>query len=515
MSRLRISIATTYRTVATALAAWMLLWTYLSWPYGQDDALIHLRYADHLLHQHMVSYDGIHPSFGSSSLLYLALLTCLRAFTDSPVLPRAVSSVAHVLLFFGIAVGLERALKNAFRVVWLFAMLLLAILVMPSAVRWLDDGMETSLCLCLVALLVFALTRLAKHGPTLHGFLWLAVLGFLLVLARVELLLLTGIAALMLFSAQSRPASLRDKLLHSAAPLLGGLTAAALIVGFMHSLLPDTAVAKSAGIISWRSSLIMTASVLESSFTFGSVLVLLWLLSFSVLAARRFTFATLAANSLFPCVVLLAALRGQVIQGVRYLEWTVFFSVLWNVLQLAELPSAFPQRVTRFAALAAYALFAVLFLGVPVEAHFLRPVFDARGGTLNRFRTEHLELLRDQHGIAADVGMIGYFTQAGICDPFGLVDGRDFARLSYPQRLTACAASKPDFLFASQDLIGDLLPQLGLDSWVSCGSYSFANIKYHDVHYLLAPPWNAALVCKATGQSPVPLKQVLAEHEKL
>jgi len=503
-----------YRIVTVLLAAWMLVWICLSWPYGQDDALIHLRYADHLLHQHIVSYDGVHPSFGTSSLLYLVLLTFLRAFTTSPVLPRAVSSIAHILLFFGVAFVLERALKNAPRYLWLFAMLLLAVLVMPSAVRWLDDGMETSLCLGLVALLVFAVARLSKYEARPRDLLWLAVLGFLLVLARVEFLLLTGFASLMLFSAQPHPEGLRGKLLCRAAPLLGGLAAAGLIVVCMHSLLPDTALAKSIGLMNWQVSLSMTASILRSSFTFGIVLLLLWLLSFAVLAARRCSFATLVANSLFPCVVVLSALRGQIVQGIRYLEWTIFFSVLWNILQLAELPAALPQWMTRFAALAAYGLCAVLLVAAPLEAHYLRPVFDSRGGTLNRFRDQHLELLHDQHGIAADVGTIGYFTQAGICDPYGLVDGRDFARLSYEQRLTVCIASKPDFLFASQDLIGDLSFPLGLNSWVSCGSYSFANIKYQDVHYLLAPPWNAALVCKATGRSPVPLQQAMADRER-
>lgn len=501
-----------YRILTVLLTAWMLVWICLSWPYGQDDALIHLRYADHLLHQHIISYDGVHPSFGSSSLLYLALLTFLRAFTESPILPRAVSSIAHVLLFLGVALGLERALKNAPRIAWLFTMLLLVILVMPSAIRWLDDGMETSLCLGLVALLVFALTRCSLK-PTPRGLVWLALLGFLLVLARVEFLLLTGYASLMLLFLQPPQPNKLSRILCSAAPLLGGLIAASLIVLLMHALLPDTAVAKSSGSIHWQGSLYMTASILISSFTFGIFSLLLWLLSFAVLTARRLTFATLVANSLFPCVVLLSALRGQIVQGIRYLEWTLFFSILWNILQLAEFPAELLRKKARFESLfataAAYALFALLVVAAPLEARLLRPVFDSRGGTLNRFRTEHLDLLRNQHGIAPDVGMIGYFTQADICDPFGLVDGRDFARLNYHQRVAACIATKPDFVFASQDIIGELWVPLGFNTWSSCGTYTFANIKYLDQHYLLAPPWNAALVCKATGQQPVPLKNIL------
>ena len=149
----------TYRGLTVVFALWLLVWLRLSWPAMQDDALIHLRYAVNLLQHHMISYDGVHPDYGTSSLLYVWLLAGLREFFTSPVLPREVSSVFHVLLFGGLVWGFARALRSAPRLAWGFAMLLLAVLVMPMAVRWLDDGMETSLTLCLVSLIAFSISR--------------------------------------------------------------------------------------------------------------------------------------------------------------------------------------------------------------------------------------------------------------------------------------------------------------------------------------------------------------------
>src|SRR6202789_1710506 len=149
-----------YRSLTILLAIWLLVWLKLSWPAVQDDAFIHLRYAVNLLRFHMISYDGAHRDYGTSSLLYVWLLAGLRTLFQSPVLPRAVSSVFHVMLFAGLAWAFPGALRSAPRLAWAFALLLLTILVMPMAVRWLDDGMETSLTLCLVSLIAFAVSRL-------------------------------------------------------------------------------------------------------------------------------------------------------------------------------------------------------------------------------------------------------------------------------------------------------------------------------------------------------------------
>ena len=70
------------------LAVWLAIWLAISWPGVQDDALIHLRYASFLNTRHFITFDGVHPSFGASSLLYVGLLALLRSLTKSPLLSR-------------------------------------------------------------------------------------------------------------------------------------------------------------------------------------------------------------------------------------------------------------------------------------------------------------------------------------------------------------------------------------------------------------------------------------------
>ena len=74
----------TYRIALPLLGAWLAGWMYLSWAAIQDDALIHLRYADNLFLYHFITYDGVHGDYGASSLLYVALLAVLRGLTASP-----------------------------------------------------------------------------------------------------------------------------------------------------------------------------------------------------------------------------------------------------------------------------------------------------------------------------------------------------------------------------------------------------------------------------------------------
>jgi hypothetical protein len=89
----------TYRIAVPLMATWLVICIVFSWASILDDALIHLRYADNLLRTHQITYDGVHPNYGVSSLLYVSLLAVLRGFITSPNLPRGVSSTVHLLLF--------------------------------------------------------------------------------------------------------------------------------------------------------------------------------------------------------------------------------------------------------------------------------------------------------------------------------------------------------------------------------------------------------------------------------
>jgi hypothetical protein len=515
-------MAKIYRSLTVVFALWLLVWLRLSWPAMQDDAFIHLRYAVNLLQHHMISYDGVHPDYGTSSLLYVWLLAGLREFFTSPVLPRAVSSVCHVLLFGGLAWGFARVLRGAPRLAWGFAMLLLAVLVTPMAVRWLDDGMETSLSLCLAALIAFAVSRLGhSERVSSKSAAWMFVLGFVATLARVEYLLLLSVASLTLFCtrlsllverAGGVSLSARVRLaMRCAAPLVGSLLAAALIFFTMHGLVPDTAIAKAFGLGEWQSTLSMTLSAIVASLSFGMVLVGLWVLTAAAAISytRRVTLPIMAVNSLFPITVGLAALRGQQVQGIRYFAWTLLFPIVWNMLELrwsARKPAPSIDRTLRFAS---YGLAAVLVALLPIESVLLNREFRARKEALAEFRAQHLEQLRSMKLVAFDVGYIGYFTQSPVCDMAGLVNGRARAALSLEDRVVLCAAERPPYAFVSGFSMGVLNNRLDLKDWSICSVYDMANLRASDVHYLIASPAATAEVCAAAGNAPEPLAPVL------
>ncbi len=508
-----------YVWVASLLTVWLLLWIGLSWPYSLDDALIHLRYADHLLHQHRITYDGVHASFGTSSLLYVSLLAGLRALTASPLLPRVVTSVVYVGLFASLAVALYRGLRQAHALpaaVWLMAMALLAVTVAPSAVRWLDDGMETGLVFLdalLGVLLLRAITQSSRLPPRLLVYAF--VYGLLTVLLRVELLMLVGCLSLMAglrrFTGRDDRLAMEHPvraLVAAAMPVLGGLAAGGLIVLTMGALLPDTALAKAFGAGAWQDTFQMTAVTVASSFSFGMGLLLLWLGSVAALTAwDRVRLADLPGNLLFPLVLLASAVRGQQIQGIRYFGWTLFFPLLWNLLRVAEEGQRPAPGFARGLRACLLLFLAALVPASAWESKIFHRLFADRGAALNQFREQaQLGSLHGQLGIAEDVGFVGYFTQGNICDPYGLVNGRAAAKLKYAQRFDGCMAMHPVFAFGSREFLQKVEFQQSLVGWSVCGAYPFDNVHSRDVHYLAVAPRQAGAACPSTA---APIAEVL------
>ena len=497
-----------YRWAAPVLGLWLVSWILLSWAGVQDDAFIHLRYADNLFRTHLITYDGVHPNYGASSLLYVYLLSFLRAFTSSPDLPRTVSSCVHLLLLAGLGLLFLRAVPRESHLARVLGLTTLLLSVMPSAVRWLDDGMETGLVLCFIALLCWVIFRqTARPAITALQYLACVLLGFFTVLLRTELILPCGLAFAILawqgFVAPVNPAKPDGRVkavLSGSHLLLGGILALAYIRIKMHFLLPDTALAKSSGEPAWGVTLYVTSKVLAGALTFGAGMLLFWLLTIVLLMrARRFTMSALFANSVFPILLFLAAQRGQQIQGARYFAWTFLFSILWNILELGRLPANPPQ--SRLGSGFAYCFLALLLLALPSESRALYPMLKSRSTLLQQFESEHLERFEGKRGVAVDVGLIGYFSRADICDLAGLINGREKARASVSERITGCVASHPDFLFFDAATIDDARPYLSLSDWQVCSFYDFNNVNSSNRHYLLVPRATAIEECKEISNS--------------
>jgi hypothetical protein len=500
------------RLVIVLFGVWLACWLVLSWPAVQDDALIHLRYADYLWQRHFITYDGIHPSYGTSSLLFVGLLAALRSFTASAELSRAVSTFFHVLLFAGVASYALFALRKTrswLRLLWLALLLLLAV---PSAVRWLDDGMETGLVLCFVGVVAWQTHRLSLRDPGVAGCVVSAALGFALVLLRTELASVALLASLTLWLARTGSGAKWGGLFRSSHFTVGAVCAAILIRLWLHSFLPDTALAKSHGIAAFGSSLQAAATVLTGAMLFGLGLCALWLLTAAFALRQRDArmLPTLAANALFPLVLLASCLRGQEIQGARYLVWCFFFSIAWNLLELARSDE---ESVTATWATYVVAAFVVLCLIVlPVESKLMYRVLRTRVHTMQQFRSEDLaSALYGQLGVASDVGYISYFSDDAICDLAGLVNGRAAAQLTPLQREQGCAAEHPGFALVNASQAGALAEYLDLKTWRVCGAYDFGNLRVPDRHFLLVKPELAKAACHATGFAAAPSATAMVE----
>lgn len=498
----------TYRWAVPVLGIWLLSWILFSWAGVQDDALIHLRYADNLFRTHLITYDGVHSNYGASSLLYVYLLSFLRLFTSSPDLPRVFSSCVHIVLVVGLSFLFTQAIPLESRLARLLGLTTLVIVVTPSAIRWLDDGMETGLVLTFVALLCWVTfrqsTRVAITYPEFAAFV---LLGFLAVLLRVELILLCGLSfgilgwqSLFVLQSEPKPSGRLKTITCCSHLLLGGILALAFIRIKMHFLLPDTAVAKSSSELVWGAAVSTAAKVLVGALSFGIGMFLFWLLTILLLVrARRFTVATLLANMVFPILMFLAALRGQQIQGARYFAWTFCFSILWNVLQLGTVSPLGTEKQPVSAL--AYGFLVLLLLALPYESSTLYPVLKSRSILLNQFKSDHLEHFEGKRGIAFDVGLIGYFSRADICDLAGLVNGREKAHETNSQRIAGCVASHPDFLFIDLNTIDALRPFMSFSGWQVCSYYDFKNVRSSSRHFLLVPRATAPEICREVTNS--------------
>jgi len=134
------------------LAFWVGAWIFVARFHYLDDVLIHLRYADMLREKGFLTFDGVHPSGGTSSVLYVALLAAAGGIVHSVFLPKVLSVIGYVAL---LGLTLRRALKAVViaRNLWF---LLLIVLASPMAIRWFTDGMETSLATTLALILGYS-----------------------------------------------------------------------------------------------------------------------------------------------------------------------------------------------------------------------------------------------------------------------------------------------------------------------------------------------------------------------
>jgi hypothetical protein len=464
----------------------------------QDDAFIHLRIARSLVDLGFYSFNGDRPAYCTSSLLYTTILAVASRFSSSPLLPKIIGIMTYAGLFSAIAMRFIAAPNARARALYL---VFLAAVASPLGVRWLADGMETGLAgllaLGLAAAAVEICSSAAREGsPVRYGAPLYLVLGMAATTLRIEFGFIISLIVAGSLLQFGRIAVNRL----SVSLALGGLLGLAAIYEIFGTLLPDTAIAKSqpaAGLPAMAdlvASLSDAAKAHVAASSFGVLILGSWLLS-AAWAIRHSSWRRFAwvVNAGLPVLIVLIAWHQQAIQGYRYFVFIEFFLLYTNIRLLDSVPaSPVVERGRSPSArwIAAAIIFAAGGVWQAFDLYRLDMMSKGRGASFERFEKADFADLKDTYGVAWDVGLIGYFSQAKILDVCGLVDGRDVARMSRSERLRLFASSRPiRFVFANAAQLEEIRGIVDLRDWVNRGSFDFPNFGGNlDRHFLLVRP---------------------------
>ncbi|HEX2115752.1 MAG TPA: hypothetical protein VHM01_15215 [Alphaproteobacteria bacterium] len=452
-----------------------------------DDALIHLRLAELLLTHGFVTTNGQAVSFGTSSPVFLLLTAGLHAAIESDLTTKAISVAAYLTFVAGLVALAWRsaALERA----WWLALALATL--SPMGIRWLSDGMETSLS----ALLALALGITAIRAETRGSLdaLWLWLLAAAIVGTRVEAILLVLVA--------SATMAARSNLRGAAALAAGGATGLTILWAIFGSILPDPALAKATGLAMPAASLAGFATSLAGGMGFAVGLLALWLAGAAINFRTR---SAARAVILLPNLALLAlwcivAARGQFVQGIRHLLAPLVFMIAANaaLLRAVDFRDLRARVATAPRQALAWTVAGVIGLGFTAELVKFHAIVESRTAAFLEMRALQLAALEDAEGIAWDVGHLMYFTKAQVCDVSGVVNGRQAAMAPESQRLANCLQRDVEFVFVTPDNAAELIERSGsrFADWPVCGQYLFQNVSTTSPHFLAVAPARAAQIC--------------------
>jgi hypothetical protein len=464
-----------------------------------DDAFIHLRIAKNLLEHGFYSFNGDFPTYCTSSPLFTALLALCSGVAATPNLPKFIGVLIYAVLFAMIAIRVLKAATFDARWPWI---VFLAAVASPLAMRWLADGMETGLTGIFALLLAGAAFQIYSQtkpvdGATLAGY---AALGLLASTLRIEfalLIALIGAASLTSFRLRGldpRPVALA----------VGSAAGFAVIYAIFGRLLPDTAIAKAHVLTNMSSSGAVLTTLMDiakahaAASSLGVVVVLGVIGSFlaAMRSARNRYFVALL-NAGLALLLLLIVWRQQAIQGYRYFVFIEFFLLAFNIAVMNAAPGP-GEKVPHSGViwksfkspLVGVVLGAVIVGWQAFDLYKLRTISAGRAASFETFKNNELNDLKDTYGIAWDVGMIGYFSQARILDGNGLINGIDVARMTRADRLRLFVTSRPvRFIYVNAGQLAALNGFLDVSHWLVRETFDFPNFSGDpDRHFLMVRP---------------------------
>jgi hypothetical protein len=433
-----------------------------------DDALIHVRNAESALH------SGVPTSFADSSPLFLLLTTAGLALGGSFYVTKILSLAAFGAL---VALLVAATWRERHPPAQAIIVALLVLVLSPFGVKWLTDGMETSLAVLMALMLAHTLDS-ERHRPVGTGLIALSC-----VLLRPELVALVAVTA--------AGQVLRSNRRSATAAALGGVAALAVLYGVFGHLWSDAAVAKERYGYSLAEFLELLADVAAGAGLLGVGLALAWLgLVAITIRAWRDDPALVLGEVSFPLVLAAIALRGEAVEGIRPLLPFLAFSLACGVALVRRRLPARPVHARVLLPLAVVALGAWT-----VDVFAFHRIVSVQARSMEAMRTRDWSGLQGHTGVAWDVGYLAWFTKAPVCDAQGLIDGRAFAQLSLPERLRQCA-KVADFAFVDPARFRILTTALDMSGWRVCDRFDFAHRRGPvNVYLIVAPSLARAPLC--------------------
>lgn len=378
----------------------------------------------------------------------------------------------------------------------------MALMISPIGIRWLTDGMETSLAAGIALLLGIVAIRVRL--VTASAAVGLVALGAIAVTTRIELTLLVALSALTItLRAWSEAPVERSRQLAALPVTVGGAAGLIMVWLFFGTILPDAALAKATGTAAPTDALLAITISLAGGMGFGAGLPGLWLVSLTALlhlrtAPRTVVLVPNLALALLWCAI---AARGQYVQGIRHVLPTLVFMIsanaalfasikLENVIDLIGIRAAWHKRL-------AWALIAFGGVAFAAELAKFHAIVEKRIVAFLDMRSLDLAVLEGTNGIGWDVGHLMYFTKAQVCDVSGLINGRQAATMPESLRLENCLKRNVEFVFVTPDNAAELIEKSGarFADWPVCGQYLFQNVSATLPHYLAVSPSRARQVC--------------------
>jgi len=504
-----------HRTMGLIIV-WLGSWVWFMRYHLIDDTLIHLRVAELFWQRGYMTYSGYQEQYGDSSILWILFLSVFDRLFHSVMVPKFFSLIFY-LTFLITQFFLILKSRGLLKALWIVLGL---ISISPMGLRWLTDGMETSLWV-FMSFLMAIIVHHVMHRPTRSPvrYLSLAALCFFLVCFRFEFTFIIFFSTMAIFLDRLHIRNIRNTLspdqqrsrwldlcVWESHFALGGLLALAVIFMRMGSFYPDTAIAKALVRELWWHSPVGIFSPIISSFSLGIGLVLLWLTSFAIFIrlhnpgpSVRKIMPTIIINALVLFVMVLICIRGQWLQGVRPILWTFVFPIVWNVRSIGELKhEKWKWSIPKF--MRVVLVFVLLSLWFWEGLQVAR-IVEGRSKVLSDMSSHHLERLAAKPFVGYDIGFMMYFSKGMLCDMNGLPHGPEFAALSMDKRAEYCAATNPVFLFVDQVQARFLSNYIDFDSWIVCHEYEFTNVMHYSKHYLLVRPDEAEGLCMSARQT--------------